>query len=315
MITFEPAIEARGDESVSLLIGVSGPSGGGKTFSAMRLASGLSGGKPFAVIDTEARRALHYSDQFRFDHGELHPPFRPDAYAEAIKAADSAGYPVIVVDSASHEWSGEGGILDWQEEELTRMAGQDWKKREQCKMASWIRPKLGHKNMVSRLLQVNAHLILCFRAEEKIEMVKDSHGKMVIQPKQTLTGINGYVPICEKNLPFELTMSFLLTPDKPGYPQPIKLQEQHKSAVHLDRPLNEDAGKLLAAWAAGGSVKPTGRKSKPEADEKLSKMLERFEEIGINEQQLIDELAHDLVDLTDDDYHKLREFYTRMKAA
>jgi hypothetical protein len=44
--------------------------------------------------------------------------------------------------------------------------------RESAKVASWIKPKGAHKKMVSRLLQVKAHLILCFRAEPKIEVVK-----------------------------------------------------------------------------------------------------------------------------------------------
>ena len=108
--TFRPATR----ENVGLLIGLIAPSGGGKTFSAMRLAKGICGERPFAVIDTEAGRAKHYADQFRFDHGDLHPPFRPDAYTDAIMAADAAGYPCIVVDSMSHEHAGDGGLLDWQ---------------------------------------------------------------------------------------------------------------------------------------------------------------------------------------------------------
>jgi hypothetical protein len=252
--TFRPAVR----EAVALLIGGIGPSGGGKTFTAMRLASGIVGkGKKFAIIDTEARRSLHYAGMFDFDMGELKPPFRPQAYAEAIKAADEAGYKAIIVDSFSHEWAGEGGILDWQEEELTRMAGEDWKRREACKMASWIKPKMAHKQMVQRLLQVRANLILCFRAEEKIAMEKDSQGKMVIVPK-------GWQPICEKNLPYELTVSFLLTPDRPGCPHPIKLQEQHKALFPLDKQINEESGKGISEWATGnGTIK---KEIQPESD-------------------------------------------------
>lgn len=248
--TFRPAVR----ESVGLLIGLAGGTGSGKSFSAMRLAAGISGDKPFAVIDTESRRALHYADAFKFDHAELRAPFRPDSYAEAIKSADAAGYPVIVVDSMSHVWAGEGGILDWQEEELDRMAGQDWAKRERVKMAAWIKPKVAHKQMVQRLLQVRAHLILCFRADEKVEMTKDGSGKTVIVKKQGLTGLDGWFPICEKNLPFELTASFLLTADAPGMPKPIKLQEQHRALFPFDKPISEDSGKMIAEWASGGSM-------------------------------------------------------------
>jgi hypothetical protein len=246
---FRPAIR----ENVGLLIGLAGGTGSGKTYTGMRLASGISAGKPFAVIDTEAGRAKHYADQFRFDHGDLAPPFRPDAYAEAIMAADKAGYSVIVVDSVSHVWAGDGGVLDWQEAELDRMAGDDWKKREACKMAAWIKPKMSHKHMVQKLLQVRAHVILCFRAEPKIEMVKGSDGKMQIIAKQSLTGLDGWIPVCEKNLPFELTASFLLMADKPGIPRPIKLQEQHRALFPLDKPITEDSGRQIAEWAAGGA--------------------------------------------------------------
>ena len=247
---FKPAIR----EQVGLLIGLAGGSGSGKTYSAMRLASGISGGKPFAVIDTEAGRAKHYADQFTFDHGDLHPPFRPDSYIDAIMAADKAGYPVIVVDSMSHVWAGEGGVLDWQEEELQRMSGGDWKKAERVKMASWIKPKVSHKKMVQRLLQVRAHLILCFRAEEKVDMVKKD-GKTAIVPKEGPTGLNGWMPVCEKTLPFELTASFLLLADNPGIPHPIKLQEQHKALFPQGKSIDEEAGKRIAEWASGGSAK------------------------------------------------------------
>jgi hypothetical protein len=231
-------------ENVGLLIGIIGPSGSGKTYTALELAAGIAGDRPYALIDTEARRALHYADRFKFDHGELSPPFRPDAYTDAIKAADDAGYPVIVVDSASHSHAGEGGILDWHEQELERMAGDDWKKRERVKMAAWIKPKMSHKKMVQRLLQVRAHLILCFRAEEKIKIEK-------VQGKTEIVPI-GWQPICEKNLPYELTCSLLLSPDRPGFPIPIKLQEQHKELFPPDRAITRQSGERIAQWAAGG---------------------------------------------------------------
>jgi hypothetical protein len=259
-------------EEVGLLIGLIGASGSGKTYSAMRVAAGIVGkGNRFAVIDTESRRALHYADKFEFDHCELTPPFRPDSYAEAIKAADKAGYKAIVVDSFSHEWAGEGGILDWQEDELQRMAGDDYRKREACKMAAWIKPKMSHKQMVQKLLQVRAHLILCFRAEEKTKMekaVKDGKEKTIIVPI-------GFQPICSKELPFELTVSFLLLPDKPGIPQPLKLQEQHKAMFPLDKLLNEESGKAVSEWAKGSTTKPETTPQDQSSQEKPAQSKER----------------------------------------
>jgi hypothetical protein len=246
--TFRKAIR----ENVGLILVFSGGTGSGKTFTAMEVASGIAGDKPFAVIDTEAGRAKHYADRFRFDHGDMKPPFSPKAYEEAILAADAAGYPVIVVDSMSHEHAGEGGILDMHEAELDRMAGDDWKKREAVKMAAWIKPKTQHKHMVQRLLQVRAHIILCLRAEEKIEIVRED-GKMKVVPKKTATGLDGWVPICDKSLPFEATASFLLLATSPGVPLPIKLQEQHRALFPLDKPITEDSGRRIASWAAGAA--------------------------------------------------------------
>jgi hypothetical protein len=226
----------------------------------MRVAKGIAGGKPFAVIDTESRRALHYADAFAFDHAEINAPFRPDTYLDAIESADKAGYPVVLVDSMSHVWAGDGGVIDWQEEELERMAGSDWKRREACKMAAWIKPKIAHKKMVQRLLQLRAHVILCFRAEPKIEMVREE-GKTKIVAKSSLTGLDGWIPICEKMLPYELTASFLLMADEPGIPRPIKLSEHLKPFFPLDRPVGESAGEQIAKWARGdaaASAAPAG---------------------------------------------------------
>ena len=245
--TFRRAVR----EQVPLIIGLSGGTGSGKTFSAMRLAKGMAQGKPFCVIDTENGRASHYADQFQFDVLDLRAPFSPDNYSKAIAAADAAHYPVIVVDSMSHVWAGDGGVLDWQEHELDRMAGDNWQKREQCKMAAWIKPKMAHKHMMQGLLQVKAHIILCFRAEEKIEMVRVD-GKLEVRKKESLVGKDGWIPICEKSVPFECTCSFLLLASNPGIPNPIKLQEQHKAFFNPRAAIDEFAGEQLSKWAAGG---------------------------------------------------------------
>lgn len=235
-------------EGIKLLLSFAGGTGSGKTFSAMEIATGLSMGKPFAVIDTENGRAKHYADQFTFDYVSLDAPFRPERYLSAIESAASQKYPVILIDSISHEHDGDGGLLDWHEEELDRMAGADWQKRNSLTMTAWINPKKSHKHFVNKLLQINAHVILCMRAEEKIEMVKEG-GRTVVKPKESAVGANGWVPICEKRLPFEMTASFLLLAEKPGVPIPIKLQEQHRRFVDLSKPINKETGVSFLKWA------------------------------------------------------------------
>ena len=259
--TFTPAVR----EAVRLLVGVAGGTGSGKTFSALRLATGLTGGEPFAVIDTEHGRAKMYADDFRFDHSAFEPPFTPARYLEQIQAADAAGYGVVVVDSASHEWAGEGGVLDMADAEIERMGGRD-----AAKMASWIAPKREHKAFVRELIRLRAHVLLCFRAEPKVEMRKGDGGRWEVVPKPTLTGLDGWIPISEKNLPFELTCSFLLMPDAPGVPRPIKLPNRLAPFVDLSQPLSEETGAAIGTWARGDTTPaPSGA---PGAEPELSRL-------------------------------------------
>lgn len=241
-VTFRPAVR----ENVPLLLGVAGGTGSGKTYSALRLATGIADGAPILFVDTENGRAKMYAADFKFQHGEIHAPFRPSKYADAIEAAEKAGAAVIVVDSASHEWYGDGGCLDWHDD----LMGGDQKKN----LSAWIEPKRDHKKMVTRLLQLNAHVILCFRAEPKVEAVRGENGRIEIVPKHSLTGLDGWIPIAEKNLPYELTASFLLMADRPGVPKPIKLPKDLVPLVALDEPLTEGTGRKLAEWAAGSST-------------------------------------------------------------
>ena len=160
---------------VKELLGVYGRSGGGKTRSALLLARGIAGpqGK-IRLIDTENRRGHIFADVIPggYEVIDFAPPFTPERYVEALEAAEQ-GAGVVVIDSLSHGWEGEGGVLEMQDAELTRMAGQDWKKREACKMAAWIRPKMAHKKLVQRILRSNCSMICCLRAQEKTHIDKD----------------------------------------------------------------------------------------------------------------------------------------------
>jgi hypothetical protein len=249
-VSFRPAKR----EQIPLLLGVAGGTGSGKTYSALRMARGIAGDHPIAAIDTENGRMSHYADLFQPLHvGRLEAPYRPERYSGAI--ADAVAHlndvplerRVIVIDSASHEWAGDGGCLDWQEE---LMGG-----KPANSPVAWAKVKKAHKRMVTNLLAVPAHVIFCFRAEPKVDIVREG-GDLKFVPKKSITGLDGWLPITEKMLPYELTASFLLMADQPGVPRPIKLQEQHKQFVPLNQPLSENTGKLLAAWAAGSSGEP-----------------------------------------------------------
>jgi AAA domain len=278
MSSFSPAVRA----GVGLLIGIAGETGSGKTFSALRLARGLAGGddQAIAFIDTEAGRALHYAGAagekpggaiFGFQHCDLGAPFSPEAYSEKIAEADRAGFRVIVIDSFSHEWDGEGGCADIHDADLDEMVersrqranGAAWwneaSQREKLSISAWKGAKLRHKRMVSRLLQCRAHLVICMRAEDKLRIEGRTEqgrngrefAKTEITPAAKLPPRERWQPICEKRFPFQLITLLIVTPDAPGVPIALKLQQQHRSAVREDCPLDERAGELLAAWARG----------------------------------------------------------------
>jgi hypothetical protein len=239
-MTFQFAPARR--DNVSILIALAGASGSGKTFSALTLAKGLSPSGKIAFIDTEARRGLHYAEEFQFVHADMRPPFAPARFIEAIRSAEATGAEVVIIDSFSHEYDGEGGIIDFAD----RLASEGVKSP-----GNWKEPKLAHKKMMNALLQCHASVIFCLRADEKIEILREG-GKTVVRPL-------GWMPICEKRFLYEMTASFTLTPDKPGVPHfdlPHKLQRQHRGMFTDTQPISEESGRLLSSWAKGGSVAP-----------------------------------------------------------
>lgn len=249
-------------EQVPVLVGLVGPSGSGKTYSALRLASGIqqvAGGDIF-VIDTEARRALHYAGdgpgKFNFRHVDFGAPFGSLDYLDAIRhcAAQKAG--VIVVDSMSHEHEGPGGLIDTHEQELTRMAGQDYAKRERMQMLAWQKPKAARRTLLNGVVQLGVSCIMCFRAGEKTKPIKQPDGK--IKPTDM-----GFTPIAGPEFVYEMTMSALLYPrsdgvptwdsDLPGERIAMKLPGQFREMFARGDPMSEAHGKLLAEWARGGA--------------------------------------------------------------
>lgn len=251
--TFEdqPAVRSK----TPLLIGLVSPSGAGKTFSALRLATGIqrvAGGDVF-VIDTEARRALHYADKFNFRHVAFGAPFGPLDYLAAIAHCVKKGAKTIVIDSMSHEHEGPGGVLEMHEAELTRMAGTDYRKRQSMTMLAWHKPKSQRRQLINAMLQMDANFILCFRSKEKLKMVKGQ------EPEQL-----GWMPIAGQEFVFEMTLKCLFLPGGNGVPvlesnyegerAMIKVPDQFRSLFAQPRQMSEDLGEELARWAAGSAA-------------------------------------------------------------
>ena len=256
MRSFEDKPAVRGH--VPLIIGLTGPQSSGKTFSLLRLATGVQkvrGGEIFG-IDTEAERMRHYADRFKFRHVDFKPPHGPLDYLAAINHCVERGAKIIVVDSMSHEHSGEGGILDRSEKFLDEKAGEDWKKRERMLMMSLIKPKSERKKLNRRIVQLaDVTFLLAYRAEQKIKPRRgDEPEKLGWQPDST------------SPLPYDMTVRFLLTPGSDGKPDfnpeeaaaklAIKNPAQFRDWFKPGLQLSEDVGERLARWAAGDGGVP-----------------------------------------------------------
>lgn len=251
-------------EAVPLLIGLVGPSGGGKTGSALELAHGIQEvvGGDIGGIDTEANRMKHYAGapmfsdtkrKFKFKHLPFGAPFNPDSYKQAIEAMIKMGVKTVIVDSMSHEHEGPGGVLEMHEAKLDKLAGTDYAKRERMTFLAWAEPKQERRNLINFLLQQQVNFIFCFRAKEKIKMLKVDGKNTPVQ--------QGWQPIAGEEFVFEMTLNCLLLPNANGVPtwnpdekaekQMIKLPQQFKGIVTQGRALSAAVGKELAVWAKG----------------------------------------------------------------
>lgn len=255
--TFAPASSFA--ERLGLFVSLTGSTNSGKTFSALRLARGIAGpGGKVAVLDTEGGRTLHLKEAFAFDANVMDPPFRPERFAQAALAAEQAGYDALVIDSFSMEWVGLGGVLDWQGQELQRMAGDDFRKQERMKMASWIKPKTAHKAMVYSLLQRRIPIIFSIRGEESVKP-----GEAGEKPTKV------FKSVCNSQFPYEVTVSFRLETERKGYvdlsdPRSYKMEGAHEGIFRNGDRISEEHGAALAAWARGEQpARPAPQGEKP----------------------------------------------------
>jgi hypothetical protein len=260
---YAPAARAR----VPLITSLAGPSGGGKTFSALRLATGMQrvSGGDIAYIDTESRRALHYAEKFRFHHVPFGAPFSPLDYLQAIEHCVKKGARVLAIDSLSHEHEGPGGVLEWHAKEVERLSTAWGVKGDKANIPAWAVPKAARRQFINSLLQLDINLIMCFRAKEKIAI----KGSKVIDM--------GWMPIAGEEFIYEASMQCLLlpgsdgvptwNPERPGEKAMAKLPDQFRGLMADPKPLSEDIGQQLAEWAAGAPVATA-------SDEDLAQVLD-----------------------------------------
>ncbi len=171
-------------------IALASPSGGGKTWTALELASVLAAedGRVL-VIDTERGEASLYADDFAFDTIEWQPPFSPVELAQVVREVHS-DFAVVVVDSLSHFWKGPGGTLSIVDDHAPK--GNSY--------VGWKVGTEAQDEMVAALTSAECHVIATMRSRTAYVLETDERGKQV--PRKV-----GMAPQQRDDLEYEFTVT------------------------------------------------------------------------------------------------------------
>lgn len=223
-----------------LRLTINGPSGSGKTMSALLIAFGL--GDKVLVGDTENRSAAKYAEMDEgqlagksFDIVFIDQPYTVEKYIEVIEAAEQNGYDVLILDSLSHVWAGEGGLLQ-QKEQLDSRGGR------QNQYTNWGAITKQHERLRARLLNCKVHLICTMRSKQEYAQV-EKDGKKTIEKL-------GMAPIQRDGMEYEFDAVFDLAMDHSA------VATKHRTGSLLEGKLfkpSVDTGKALLGWLTKGA--------------------------------------------------------------
>ena len=205
-----------------------GSSGSGKTYSALRLATGLAKkcGSGIAAIDTEAGRIRYYANEFDFSDMQLTEPFTPEKYIEAINEAVNSGFKVLIIDSISHEWNYCVDIHD-------KMPGNSW--------TNWAKVTPRHDAFMEKILQAPIHIIATVRGKDEY-VLEEKNGKQT--PKKVGLGFKQ-----RDGVEYNYTATFNIAQD-------THIAEATKDNTHIFEGryevLTEKDGEALYDWANTG---------------------------------------------------------------
>lgn len=222
-------------------VGVTGPSGSGKTLSALLMAYGMvEDWDKIGLIDTENRSADLYAETIKagvhigeFPKIDIEPPYTTEKYIEAIKAFEDHGVEVIIIDSLSHAWAGEGGLLE-QKDQVAKTGNKN-------SYTAWAEMTPKQNKMVESILKSKCHVFTTMRSKTEYVLEANDKGKQV--PRKV-----GMAPVQRDGLEYEFTLVMDLTAD-------------HISTVSKDRTglfdgtyftPSVETGKKLLDWLESG---------------------------------------------------------------
>lgn len=216
---------------VKLKVGLSGPSGYGKTYSALLLAYGITEDwEKVAVIDTENNSASLYSHLGDFNVLPLKEPFTPERYIQAIQVCENSGIEVLIIDSISHEWNSKGGCLEIHEQ----LGGR---------FNDWARVTPRHNSFLDAIIQSKIHIITTSRRKVDYSLDQDSNGKTKVMKL-------GTKEIQREGYEYELTVNFEFLNDKH-----LVNVSKDRTGLFVGKPefiISYETGKLLKNWCNQG---------------------------------------------------------------
>jgi hypothetical protein len=250
MTTINPRPATRLPRKARLILW--GKAKSGKTLTALKLARGLVGPHgTLCVLDTEYEASTLYADRETFDLVPVDPPFEPTRLA-AVVLAIAPHYDAVIVDSATLEWTGEGGALELLDREKLKLGDNAW--------AAWSKVTPLHNRFVAALVRCPAHVICTLRARTVYEPVKNPRtGKF--EPQEI-----GLAPVQREEFPYELDWVARLEPEEAGVKLTVTGARydgwQGRTVVNPDVAL----GAELAAWLNQGVAPAAGQPEEPPAE-------------------------------------------------
>ena len=223
-----------------LRLAITGPAGSGKTYGALTLAQGLGG--RIAMIDTENGSGDLYANMCDYDVETLAAPYSIQKYLAAIHEAESEGYDVLIIDSLSHAWTGEGGLLDVHGQLSASMkSGNTY--------AAWNKITPMHNRLIETMLASSCHIIATMRSKTDYAQFQNDRGRTEIRKV-------GLAPVQRDGMDYEFTVVF-------------DLGMEHTVTVSKDRTglfdrqvftITQDTGRILKDWLnSGAEVVPTAQ--------------------------------------------------------
>ena len=233
-------------EKIAVKVAIMGPSGSGKSYSALRLATGMidqmkkdgilgdTNGK-ILFANTEGPRGRYYASEFRYDIVDLEPPYNPELFIDLIQYAVDEKYSVLIIDSSSAEWEGKGGCL-----ELQQNAGgkyQDWKT---------VTPR--HQKFVDSIEHSPIHVICTLRGADKYEVDKDDRGRVSVKK----LGVGAKQ---REGMEYSFTTTFML--DRDSHMAKCEKDNTHIFENEGSTILTEDFGERIIKWANSAEAENT----------------------------------------------------------